>query len=742
MNRGWKRKRWPMILSLLLVFQLLLTGGAALADEAEDSAASSAGPVTLLAGNATWRYVDRGKDLGGDWKNVAYDDSDWSSGQAPFGYPADTGTSGFGSVKTAVSYGPDSKKKYPTTYFRTTVHAAKVSDVQQIQGTFGVDDGVVLYVNGEEAYRFNMPEGDIRYATLASESKSDPRIVTADLTAVLKGKLRDGANVLAAEVHQGSAGSSDLYWDMKLVANPDDSGNGGNPQSGKPTAIALTYYDDPKTSMAFAWYTSDKITGTQLQVVEASKLNGNSFPSTGVQTYQGASQAISVYLTLADKSNHKTTKFSSHKVIADGLKPGTAYAYRLGDGTAGNWSDTGTFTTEPASDNGFTFLYTTDSQAKTQSDYTIWKNTVQQGIQKFPDAKFIVNTGDLVDNGDVEEQWMWLLNEPKDILSRLPLMPILGNHETQNYNNYAYHFHLPNKSQTDATPEGSVYAFDYGPAHFMVFNTQYSGDSDPVFKNQVEWLRNEVAKTDKKWKIVLFHKSIYSVASHSGSTDVKFFREHLAPLFDELGIDAVLSGHDHTYTRSYQMYAGQPQEVTKDGEGHVLNPKGTVYFVGNTAGPKFYKPKDEDFPYAAVSGQPKKQMFTGVTVKDETLSFQAYTTTKGGSTELYDAYSMKKTAVKPNKVQNAKATLTADGQMKLMWTAPSAGPAVEGYRIYEQNDAVGPNWTVKVRHADGTTTYSYTVAKKDPSQTYRFVIKAVSGRLNSDPVVAEYTTGK
>ncbi|MCP3773114.1 metallophosphoesterase [Paenibacillus sp. MZ04-78.2] len=578
--------------------------------------------------------------------------------------------------------------------------------------------------------------------TRASESKSDPRTVTADLTATLKSKLRDGANVLAAEVHQGSAGSSDLYRDMKLVANPDDSGSDGNPRSGKPTAIALTYYDDPKTSMAFAWYTSDKITGTQVQVVEASKLNGNSFPPTGVQTYQGASQVISVYLTLADKSNDMSTSFSSHKAIADGLKPGTAYAYRLGDGTAGNWSDIGTFTTEPASDNGFTFLYTTDSQAKTQADYTIWKNTVQQGIQTFPDAKFIVNTGDLVDNGDVEEQWMWLLNEPKDLLSRIPLMPILGNHETQNYNNFAYHFHLPNKSQTDATPEGSVYAFDYGPAHFMVFNTQYSGSSDPVFKKQVEWLRNEVAKTDKKWKIVLSHKSIYSVASHSGSRDVKFFREHLAPLFDELGIDAVLSGHDHTYTRSYQMYAGQPQEVTEDGEGHVLNPKGTVYFVGNTAGPKFYKPKAQGFPYAAVSGQPKKQMFTGVTVQDDTLTFQAYTTTKGGSTERYDAYNIKKTTAKPNKVENAKATLTADGKVKLTWTAPGTGPAVEGYRIYEQNDALGPNWTAKVRHADGTTTYSYTVATKNPSPSYRFVIKAVSGRLNSDPVVAEYAAGK
>ncbi|MEC0214049.1 fibronectin type III domain-containing protein [Paenibacillus ehimensis] len=135
-------------------------------------------------------------------------------------------------------------------------------------------------------------------------------------------------------------------------------------------------------------------------------------------------------------------------------------------------------------------------------------------------------------------------------------------------------------------------------------------------------------------------------------------------------------------------------------------------------------------------------MFTGVTVRDDTLSFQAYTTTKGGSTDLYDAYSMKKTASKPNKVENAKATLTADGQIKLTWNAPGTGPAVEGYRLYEQNDAVGPNWTAKVNHADGTTAYSYTVAKKDPSSSYRFVIKAVSGRLNSDPVVAEYAAGK
>lgn len=422
------------------------------------------------------------------------------------------------------------------------------------------------------------------------------------------------------------------------------TGSGKQPGA-VPTALALTFQGDPATARGFAWYTAPGITGTKLQVVEASQVAGGAWPTKGFVTFSGHSTPIRTYETLADKKAGTMTAYADHKVTATGLKPGTAYRYRAGDGLDNHWSPVGAFTTAAADTEAFTFLYTTDPQGTTEKDYDTWNHTLQAAVKTFPTAKFIAVTGDLVDNGDIENQWKWLLNQPQAILAKTPLVPVVGNHESKAHPNFGYHFNLPNVSNTGAKPDGSVYSFDYGPAHFMVINTEYNEASgaDAVYEKQVRWLRSEAAGTKKKWKIVLLHRSPYSVASHSSDTDVLFFRKKLTGLFDELGIDLVLSGHDHTYTRTYPMYGNVPQTNTKKGaDGSLLNPKGTLYLVSNAAGIKRYTPKSGPFPYAVKFGQPNKEMFSGVTVTASEIAVQAYTTTVSGPTALYDSVRIRK----------------------------------------------------------------------------------------------------
>ncbi|WP_339317493.1 S-layer homology domain-containing protein [Paenibacillus sp. FSL R10-2734] len=747
MNRLFKQAV-SVTLAFVMVLGLTFTGMPAYAEDSNGEAGllqlQTLEPVTILAGNSTWKYLDQGTDQGTAWRSV-YDDSTWASGQAPLGYKdsgAGVSSKQFGALNTNISYGSNKSKKYPTSYFRTnvTVNMEEVLKSGEIEGNFAFDDGVVLYLNGTEIYREAMPTGDINFQTKSPSNLSNPNEYTkVDLTEVVKTNLKDGNNELSAEVHQSSDSSSDLYWAMSLTAYP--AVEPVQPGVGKPDSIALTFNGNPQTSMGFNWYAPESVTGTKLEVVEASKVVDGQFPSGGAQSYEGTSVTTSVYMTKADKSAKKSVVLTSHKVIADHLQPGTEYAYRAGDGQADNWSNVGTFKTESSSNQAFKFLYTTDSQGTTEEDFDIWNHTLQEGLAKFPTSEFILNSGDLVDNGDIEEQWGWFFNKPKDILANIPLVPLVGNHESKTYNNYTTHFNLPNVSNTGAKPDGSVYSFDYGSAHFMVINTEYYGassnlENNEIYNKQVQWLRSEAAKSDQKWKVVLLHKSPYSVASHTNDTDVLYYRANLTKVFDELGIDMVIGGHDHTFARSYQMYNNKPlTDIVPDTNGVVTDPKGTLYLITNAAGNKKYNVASGAFPFAAKYGQPGKEMFTGMTVTNDELSYEAYTTITGGSTDLYDKYSIQKSDVTVKPVQNAKAAVADGGKITLTWDAPTSGAPVSGYRIYEQNDLLSANWAVSVPTTEGQTSYSYSVENTDPNKIYQFVIKAVSDRTNSDATI-------
>ena len=164
----------------------------------------------LIKMNDTWKYYDGGT-LALNWKFDSYNDSNWSSGQAPLGYKM-TG------VKTTVSYGSDANKKNPTTYFRKTVNLSTTpSSSDAFLLNYQVDDGFVVYVNGREAGRFNMPDGNITFNTFASSyAESTPLTGTIELSPSL---FKSGDNVIAVEIHNNSYTSSDQYWAAELLTS-------------------------------------------------------------------------------------------------------------------------------------------------------------------------------------------------------------------------------------------------------------------------------------------------------------------------------------------------------------------------------------------------------------------------------------------------------------------------------------------------------------------------------------------
>lgn len=169
------------------------------------------GPQTLVTTGATWRFLDTGINPGTNWRNVVYNDSLWRSGPAEFGY-------GDGGEATLVNYGGVATNKHITTYFRHRFDLTNAFDIESLAARIMRDDGIVLYLNGSEVLRNNMPAGTITYTTRAASNIAGTNETFFSSHAINPSFLREGTNVLAAEIHQADPGSADLSFDLELIA--------------------------------------------------------------------------------------------------------------------------------------------------------------------------------------------------------------------------------------------------------------------------------------------------------------------------------------------------------------------------------------------------------------------------------------------------------------------------------------------------------------------------------------------
>ena len=204
----------------------------------------------------------------------------------------------------------------------------------------------------------------------------------------------------------------------------------------------------------------------------------------------------------------------------------------------------------------FDFIHTSDSHIGVSNpidkDVIAWNDTLTKAIEKYPNARFLLSSGDQTDKG--QEAQFNKFFEP-EILRSLPIAAVGGSNHDDNIN-FKNHFHLPNLSEYGITTSGSDYYFTYGDALFMVLNTcNHSSDTHKSF------MREAVAENpDVKWNFVMFHHSIFSACTHSTSSYIVDFRKKLSPEFTSLGVDAVFMGHDHGYVRTYIMDGLNPQK--------------------------------------------------------------------------------------------------------------------------------------------------------------------------------------
>lgn len=312
-----------------------------------------------------------------------------------------------------------------------------------------------------------------------------------------------------------------------------------------------------------------------------------------------------------------TTTYIHTAVLTD-LTPETAYEYRVGyEKKRSDWMPLQT-----TQGNTFKALIFPDSQS---SDYSAWAATKDPAWQANPDAQFFINMGDLVDNGQDHYQWNAWFDVVADMASQIPVAPIMGNHETYNRDwkirmpvAYLHLFSLPKLENPDY--QNQFYSFDYGDVHFIVLNTQITEMAQfqpQLLADEMEWFRKDIGSTNKKWKVVLMHKDPlqYGFANRPEPREEGFSSEgkDWMPLFDEYGVDVVLSAHLHTYRDR-----GHIADFKRDAKGPLYIITGVA---GNVQYPGLWKQHALD-EYAAP--QPETDNYLVMQATDDTLSFSSY----------------------------------------------------------------------------------------------------------------------
>ena len=179
---------------------------------------SATATTQVIKDTDSWQYYDKGSLDGKTWQSPSYSTTGWKSGAAPLGYNNQN------SVTTTLDWGTDSSNKRPTYYLRCQFNLSTAPNDQQTYSlTYTVDDGCIIYINGTEVHRNFMPEGNVTYSQFSTNSEGQQVTGTTTIDPTL---LHKGSNVIAVEVHNNNASSTDIYWSANLTCSESASGTG------------------------------------------------------------------------------------------------------------------------------------------------------------------------------------------------------------------------------------------------------------------------------------------------------------------------------------------------------------------------------------------------------------------------------------------------------------------------------------------------------------------------------------
>lgn len=455
-------------------------------------------------------------------------------------------------------------------------------------------------------------------------------------------------------------------WKDNVWNKKDDQGNlTGEGESYDSSRIILTPGKTAK-DLGFAWYSLEK--------GEPAVKIGKKEDLSDAQEFKGTETEI-------NRSNQKNTYKASNKVTVEGLfEENTTYYYSYTDDVKNpNWSEVQSYTTKKTTN--FQTILVGDPQIGasgsqgqgTADDINIavdtfnWNKTLEQAKITAPNASFILSAGDQIDYAGTDSSDGKNVRESEyagftypALLRMLPLATTIGNHESKG-TDYKYHYNNPNSEDgLGSTNSGSDYYFSYGNVLFISLNSNNRNTVEhrELLKKAVE------SNPDAKWKVVMFHHDIYGSGQPHSDTDGANLRALFAPLMDEFSIDMCLTGHDHSYARSYLMADGTAIQYD---DSVAINPEGTLYIAaGSASGSKFYKLATTKQYYIAERSNTQIPTFSTIDFSDESIVIKTYDYNGNKYADDYTLYKTGEKVSMKDLIAQAKE-IKNDGYTEASW---------------------------------------------------------------------------
>ncbi|MEO6404232.1 MAG: metallophosphoesterase family protein [Ferruginibacter sp.] len=491
-----------------------------------------------LGGAPAWKYKGGGNNFDGTlWKTLSFSETSWLTTNSAIGFgnstpvrstdiPTDNSAGGGGS----------NGSRYPTLYFRKTVNIADPTAYYSFTINTQFDDGIVIWINGVEAFRNNIIANPTYSAwATASLSGNGATIFTATIA---NSMFIPGDNIIAVEVHQNAANSNDLFFDMELIGDNSATSavltRGPYLQSGSQNALTFRWRTDVSTDSRVTW--------------------GSAFGS---------------YTDTIDSS----TLTTEHIVRISGLNPDTKYWYTIGSTTQTiQATNTNYFLTLPPDNTNRKLKFLAIGDCGNASTNQVDTKNAFVNFIGTNNIDAMISLGDNAYSSglDNELQTEFFDIYKNDILKYYKLYTSPGNHDYGNNSantgvrNNAYYnsFSNPTAGEAGGSPSGTeaYYSFNVGDVHFVSLDSYGMENSNTTkiydtLGTQCVWLKNDLGNNTKKWVVVYFHHPPYTKTSHNSDSeqDLIDMRENFIRIMERYGVDLVLNGHAHGYERSYLL---------------------------------------------------------------------------------------------------------------------------------------------------------------------------------------------
>ncbi|WP_339223571.1 S-layer homology domain-containing protein [Paenibacillus sp. FSL H8-0332] len=388
-----------------------------------------------------------------------------------------------------------------------------------------------------------------------------------------------------------------------------------------PRYVQTFVTEDMMTIMSVGWQSAPSVQEAYIQYIKDSDWVDSDL--TNAPAKATVQRALSEVEVIPEVAGGPMGEIKFHNALVTGLEPGTGYHYRVGyEGHWSNWSNYKTV--EAAPDKPVSFVFVTDSHTKGDNGQETYQQLIKNAFTNYPDTQFVMHGGDMVDDGAVLNEWNQFWQASSIYTSSVPSAYAMGNHDVKGGGKYIFAKGLGLPNNGPELQKEYAYSFDSGDVHFVVLNSEAD---EVTMGKQAEWLREDLLTSNKKWKIVMFHKPAYHTEDGRGNL-IEYTQTYFAPILEELKVDLVLEGHDHVYARTYPMSKGKP----------LLNgEQGTVYLDGGASGWKFYD--GSKYEYLDFMFDEDVPVYSAIQVSHDKIVIQARTTQ---SAELIDNYTIVK----------------------------------------------------------------------------------------------------